>query len=235
MPRTLLPPEGIFVPTSILYDKTIPPSARDTWIRLRGLAWGKTQTPPLEVKMICDLFGISQSTLYGHMLLLKHREACTWSTVSKQTIIVSFGNLNENSKNLESPNLVVNQLNKEDLNQPFQKTGNSRKLENKSVSGVSTQRAITDKYCELLGYKPDNWAEGEGAAAARIAKNYTPDQLAEAYKHFKADKFWASKRLMLRWLAGQMPDYFKAKADGQLAGAPMPGTVTKSTDGGMYV
>ena len=36
MPRPLLPPRGIFVPTMMIYNREIPPKVVYTWIQLRG-------------------------------------------------------------------------------------------------------------------------------------------------------------------------------------------------------
>jgi len=76
------------------------------------------------------------------------------------------------------------------------------------ILGVSTTREIQDRYCELLGRKPKNWASGESTAAKEIAESYTSEQLSEAYQHYKSQTFWRDKRLTLRYLAQQMPEFF---------------------------
>jgi len=103
MPRPLLPPRGVFVPASILYDKTITSAVRDTWAQLRGLAWGQLETPPLSMTQLEELLGKSQSTLYGHMTILRARSALRWRSARDGTLIVSFEDLEniQDSENLE--------------------------------------------------------------------------------------------------------------------------------------
>lgn len=80
----------------------------------------------------------------------------------------------------------------------------------------ATTRQITDKYCDLLGYDPGDWAAGESAAAKKIAAKWTADQLAEVYKYYKPQPFWTDKRLRLASLKDMIPEYFRAKAAGKL-------------------
>ena len=82
-----------------------------------------------------------------------------------------------------------------------------------SLSGVSTTREIQDRYCELLGRKPDDWSAGEAKAAQKISMAYSPDQLAQAYQHYKSQPFWNDKRLTLRYLSQQMPEFFSRPLD----------------------
>ena len=57
---------------------------------------------------------------------------------------------------------------------------------------------------------------GEGRAARIIAAQWTPDQLSEAYGYYKAQPFWAGKRLGLAKLGELLPEYFAAKKRGTL-------------------
>lgn len=90
MPRPLLPPRGVFVPTAIAYNHEMPASVALTWIQLRGLAWSESETPPLSMGQLADLTGKSPSTLYGHMALLRQWGALRWRPSEKGTFIVSF-------------------------------------------------------------------------------------------------------------------------------------------------
>lgn len=86
---------------------------------------------------------------------------------------------------------------------------------------VSSTQEIQEAYEKLLGYKLNGeWATGESKAAKSIAKSYTPVQLAEAYRHYKADKFWKEKRLTLRYLSQQMPELFRTKSSQAKSLAP---------------
>ena len=113
MSRTLLPPRGIFVPTSVMYNHEYSPSVIHTWIQLRGLAWDRTETPPLSMNQLSGITGKSQSTLYGHLALLRSWGALRMRNSEKGTFILSFpvdtseffldGNSIPDSKNLEMP------------------------------------------------------------------------------------------------------------------------------------
>jgi hypothetical protein len=214
-----------------MFDPTIPPAAKDTGVQLRALAWGKDETPPLSIVQIAKVTGKSQATLYGHMRLLRIRGVLRWRPAGKTEIIVSFDPSFWNSGNLESepdrPGVETLDLTGEkgtfqnsrklekpvkDLNQEAVKTKNksstfqnSRKLEN----GAGTN-AIKDEYVRLLGYKPNAWAEGEAKAAQKIGEQYTVEQFAEAYSHYKDQPFWSDKRLSLRYLVGQMPEFVQS-------------------------
>lgn len=103
------------IPGKILYDKRIAPTARDTYCQIRGLAWGKTETPPVTMKELEEATGKHQSTLYEHMRLLRHVGALLWRSASNSTFIFSFepidgpGN-SENSESLNSKRIVVKTL-----------------------------------------------------------------------------------------------------------------------------
>ena len=131
MPRPLLPPRGIFVPSTVQYDKTIPPAIRDTYSQLLGLAYGKSETPPVSLQQLSELFGKSISSLYGNMAFLRDRGALRWRTAQDGTIIISFPqgvskgeaffiDQTFNSKKLEKPVKEDEDINtlKEEFNPP---------------------------------------------------------------------------------------------------------------------
>ncbi len=105
MPRTLLPPRGIFVPGPLIYDKDLPPAVRDTWIQLRGLAWGRLETPSLSLVQLSEILNKKRSTLYEHMRLLQARGTLRWRPGSTSEIIVVFPSDDELllSRSLDKP------------------------------------------------------------------------------------------------------------------------------------
>lgn len=205
--KTLLPPRGVFVPTKILFDKSFTPTVRDTAAQLLALSWGSKETPPLSFEQLKEITGKSIPTLYGHLRLLRIRGALRWRTGGNSTFIFSLmldsapeETEAANSKNQEMP--VNNPLNVNDsIN--VDNTSNSEFLENKNPLKTTTL-VIKNKYCELLGYVPHNWAEGEGAAAKVIAEHFTVAEFESVYRHMKAQKFWQDKHLMLRQVKPQM-------------------------------
>ena len=90
MTRPLLPPKGIFVPTSMIYNSNLAPSLLQTWLQLRGLAWGRDVTPPFSIHEITAVTGKSQSTIYGHMSQLRRISALSWRSTGQGKLIVSF-------------------------------------------------------------------------------------------------------------------------------------------------
>lgn len=103
MPKPLLPPRGLFVPTTLIFDKALPAAAKDTAVQLRALAWGQDETPPLSITQLEEITGKSKSTLYGHMRLLRLRGALRWRSAGTTEIIVAFEPTFWISENLEKP------------------------------------------------------------------------------------------------------------------------------------
>ena len=90
MPRPLLPPRGIHVPTTIVFHRDLSPSVIHTWIQLRALAWGQDETPQLSIPQLSELTSKSRSTIFGHMALLRQWGALRWRSSENGTLIVAF-------------------------------------------------------------------------------------------------------------------------------------------------
>lgn len=110
-----------------------------------------------------------------------------------------------------------------------------KKPKDDGVVSVSHTKQITDSYLALLPPGSTvNWSAGESLAAKAIAKVYTVEEFEECYQHYKAQTYWADKRLHLRYLLGQMPEYFSAKAAGRLQPKPsrfIPDRTGKAPEG----
>jgi len=141
MPRPLLPPRGIFIPTMMIYNREVPPSVVYTWIQLRGLAWDREETPAISMPQLSDLTGKSQSTLYGHMALLRSWGALRMRPSVKGTFIVSFpvdsgefyldgDSLPPDSRNSEKPDLSLNHpINQLEINSVNEKERENNQLD----------------------------------------------------------------------------------------------------------
>jgi DNA-binding transcriptional ArsR family regulator len=90
MTRPLLPPNGVFIPTRLIYDLALPSSLLQTWSQLRGLAWGGTVTPDMRLSEIASILKKSPSTLYRHLSSLRNLDVLSWHTTATGSIIVSF-------------------------------------------------------------------------------------------------------------------------------------------------
>lgn len=143
MTRSLKPPRGAEMPTAMLYDHTLPASAKITWLQLRGLAWGQMTTPPLSMDALRELTGHSQSTLYGHLTLLRTRNCLSWQTAEKGTLIVSFEPAFQDSRKLETPN-VFNKLQETSISNP--------KLESQETSSCGFQNSGKLERTELTEF-----------------------------------------------------------------------------------
>ena len=118
MPRPLLPPRYVNVPSAFIYDQAFSPTELHTWIVLRGLAWGKNETPELSWEQLERISGKSQSTLFGHLGNLRARNALQWRPAGKGLIIVSFDEgasgaayeVRPDSENPEKPVLSLSHL-----------------------------------------------------------------------------------------------------------------------------
>lgn len=181
MAKPILPPQYVNVPSQIVFDKTLQPAVRDTYIQIKALAWGNHATPPMTFKTLAGLTGKSVATLYGHLRILKDRAALQWRAVGDSTFIFSFsadgqpeghagaGDEFQDSRMLETPNTPP----LFDL-PPSINTGraNSRILESKkprgdprsqnasiqsckTVTGRYPPKELYDKLIATLGDAPD--------------------------------------------------------------------------------
>ena len=92
MTRPLLPPRYISIPVGIMYDNSISPAVRDTYVQLRGLAWGSddNETPEISVKKLCELTGKSRATIYGHLAILRASGWLLFSSAHHSGLTVRF-------------------------------------------------------------------------------------------------------------------------------------------------
>jgi hypothetical protein len=126
MTRPLLPPSGVFVPTHLIYDYSLSPVLSQTWVQLRGLAWGRDVTPSMLVTEMATIFGKAPSTLYRHLSPLRTLTVLSWRTTESGKIIVSFPRLtepasvNDDSASLQGnyPLIILNSKNRELVTPP---------------------------------------------------------------------------------------------------------------------
>jgi len=133
MTRSLLPPRGIFIPASLIYNPSFSSSAFHTWVKLRGLAWGRGETPPLSMQQLVEITGLSQSSLYRQMAYLRSWGALRWRPSEMGTLIITFesevgsaarvpsGAGSLDSENPESPDLSLSL--EDSFNEDFDRDG----------------------------------------------------------------------------------------------------------------
>jgi hypothetical protein len=73
MTRPLLPPNGFYIPRSILFNHKFPPALRDTLMHLISLAWANNgrSTPPVSYAQLSQILDKSPRTLYGQIACLR--------------------------------------------------------------------------------------------------------------------------------------------------------------------
>jgi len=150
--RPLMPPRGVFVPSSILYDKEMPSALRDTYLQILGLSWGKKETPELSVKQLSSLLGKSQATIYGHLASLRDRCALRWRNAGEGTIIVyDFCEAVLNSRELESP-VNIKVLNLESLDSIIKESKENRQENKDEPIAPATTESAMSLYREVTGH-----------------------------------------------------------------------------------
>jgi hypothetical protein len=124
MPRSLLPPRGIFVATPIIFSRDLPSQVKETFLQLLALAWGSAmhETPALSMPQLAELTGKSQATLYGHIAIIRtFRDALRLRPAGNGLFVLQFAGWLfsrrpfQDSENLESLYLIRNQIKEEEV------------------------------------------------------------------------------------------------------------------------
>ncbi len=84
-----LPPRGIFVPTTMIFNSDLPAAVLVSWIQLRCLAWRGWATPPYSIPELAALLGIHPNRLEKHLAHLKDISALSYRH-SQGKLILSF-------------------------------------------------------------------------------------------------------------------------------------------------
>ena len=201
MPRPLIPPDYVNASSEKVYDISMPDGAARTYYQLLGLAYkskGKGSTPSLSMDQIMALTGKKQSTVYGHMTLLRDRSWLQFSTAQDGTFVFTFPEDLERSRKIEQSNTYLTTINSDDLSvsqnpalgeakavAPFQK--NRKPKEGKadprtSLPAIQCVKGITSRYppkelyddiIQLLGESPN----GQLLATCRkewLRRGYNP-------------------------------------------------------------
>jgi hypothetical protein len=230
MTRPLIPPRGVFVPTSVVYNRALPAAILQTWVQLRGLAWGDSETPPLSMKQLIEITGKSQSCLYGHMTSLRVWGALRWRPSGRGTFIVSFeadpdpataaatatatarspGSFLQDSRNLEAPDPDPltdrsSLFNEEDLYRKFQDFGNmeSRAAEFRSPHPAAGQ----SRGSKESNPAADRYHRKIGIYANRAQRKLLADQVSDLALWEATLEHWLSHGWNPRNVAGQLQLY----------------------------
>ena len=204
--RLLTPKFIMNIPGSVAYNKNIPAAVRDTYTQLRGLAWGKKQSPPLTMDDLIRATGKSRNTLYEHMRFLRSSSVFHWQIRGESIYIFSFHD--ELSENSDLPLSTESNPPRSTLTSVREKR--ERKSENSDLTDAG--RAWLAAYVDWLGYEPGNATKGDIEALVWLAEHYTPEQGREVYDKLKADPFWERQQIKPVHLRTRVPEHFNAKA-----------------------
>ena len=86
----LLPPDGVMVPSEILYNKSLSVGLKTTWMLLRGLAGEDGETPLMAISTLCEVLGKSRTTIYDHLGKLGELGLLKWQPNGIGRLMVSF-------------------------------------------------------------------------------------------------------------------------------------------------
>lgn len=157
MTRPLLPPRYVNIPAGLVYDQRLSPAVRDTYIQLRGLAWGRTELYDVTMDSLIELTGKSRATIYGHLAILRDTGWLLFSSARFGGLTVRFitdAAQDDPSKNLDS-------LNEDDLiNQ------DSPLLPDDSIRSHGVQKS--GQKSRNLDRNPENWTDAIDSELAEL-------------------------------------------------------------------
>jgi hypothetical protein len=141
MNKSINDPSGIFVPAQVLQHPALNPAIVYTWMQLRLLVGGQSESAPIDVQELTAYTGRSASTLYDHLAVLRRMALVRQYYQAPGQLVFSFpaavqsGKWDSTPENWNTPPT------------PLQKTGvNSGKLEN--GNGLDSGK---------LDSSPENW------------------------------------------------------------------------------
>lgn len=224
MPRPQWPPDYVNGSIHVLLDDSVPDGAYRLYQKLCALAWGEP-TLSISFDRLMELTALSRTRIYEYARILRLRRGLLSYVVRNNAFECSFFPTvkNPGKRDLLSPlglgsELPTNQV-------PKSKPPTSRnpgKRDNGQIPAGAGTNAIKDEYVRLLGYKPLDWVQGEATAAKEIGEHYTVEQFRAAYQHYKGQEFWKDKRLTMRHLKTQIPEFLRSKNGRQVTAPAVP-------------
>lgn len=221
MARPLWPPEYVNGSIHVLLDDSVPDGAYRLYQKLRALSWGE-ETLNINFERLMELSGLSRTRIYEYARILRLRRGLLSYVVRDNAFECSFDPAGQNpeKRDLPSPLVLGSELptNKGLKTKPPASRNPGKRDSGQGPPGAGTA-AIKDEYVRLLGYTPTDWVQGEATAAKEIGERYTIEQFRAAYQHFKTQDFWKDKRLSMRYLKTQIPEFLQSK-NGHAAARP---------------
>jgi hypothetical protein len=172
----LLPRDGVFVPSQIVYNKSLSVGLKTTWMQLRGLAGEDGETPMMAISALCEIIGKSRPTVYRHLSQLGEMGLLQWQPLGIGRLSVDFQisrfadesqNCNNLSQKRDSNSLKLNNMvQRDDLNlkakaeikelsiselrQPVSKTRQQPAQEQEPVAEHAVEKTPAQIYREVI-------------------------------------------------------------------------------------
>lgn len=99
--KPLIPTKYVNIPADLVYDAELSDPHFRTYVRLRGLAWGSSETPPLTIDELAAICHRSVRSTWGHLSQLREQTDLTWTSVGSGRMILKFRSLS--SESVEPP------------------------------------------------------------------------------------------------------------------------------------
>jgi len=231
MTRPLLPPDFVKMPVGLLFDldPELSPTIKITWLQLRAMAWGKTETPPFTAAEFEELTGTAGKTLYKHMGALRTNThgAFRWRRGAGSTFIVSFECSDQTADRPPDPAEILENENSQNrevllsldldqkLDQPEQKLVDSQNREfSKSRKPAAAPKPLDQLFeavADVTGRTPANrdWSKLTGVERGILNKvtgqlrkiGATPQQVRDFPVKFKklAEDDYRLRRRLEPW------------------------------------
>jgi len=211
MPRPLIPPEHVTISSSIVYTNRLTPVLRDTYIQLKGLAWGQDETPELSIPQIAKICNKSVRTVYGHIAELQLRACIVVRAGNSSTLILGFPTTvlreDEVCKNLQMLNPLnsfSDSFDSLDLSTEEERIAKNCNAKIRTTTLSNTiLKPMVNTLAEVTGMDERlNYAQLAKVGKRLILAGYTAQQVATTYGVVKSgqrsawyEKDWRGKKL----------------------------------------
>jgi len=88
--RLTYPPRGVFIPTTIIFNRILPPKVLFTWIQLCALAWDGGSVSGFTIQELALITGKSRTMIHRHLTQLSQSSTLQWSSAERGKVNLTF-------------------------------------------------------------------------------------------------------------------------------------------------
>lgn len=107
--KPLIPTKYVNTPADLTYDAELSDPHFRTYVRLRGLAWGSSETPPLTIDEMAAICHRSVRSMWGHLSHLREQTDLNWTSIGSGRMIIKFRSLTDKPPEFERETLPPSQ------------------------------------------------------------------------------------------------------------------------------